>query len=651
MSQINLATLMLTLLRGSGVALPIDVDFTALADGALPAYFTAPTWAISGGAAVNTPTLSAELLTDPGLEAAYTAGKCATFGKVGSPTLAESADVHGGSKAQEFTPVASGNALYFTNYTPVAGGVYVISHWSKRTAGTNDNNTIHLEQAGIAVVSRPITSATYDQNGAAFVSLSTTAIERYGVRLSGGNTPYDTVIVDDYSFKRVTLNDLFALAESGNPNLTVKIRGTWDEQGLYGIIARSDSLSAPQNFISLVVQTNYISTNARLYKWLSGAPTLVATILLASSGDAITDADLELRLSGNTVQVFLAGVQKGTDQTISDAAIVSNTKHGVLASGGSQIDRFFAGRLTRLVLGAFGSSITEPATSYAYLVRDWLRETEFGRSTGLYNQARSGNWPWSNIIRYQAELHANISDIYLTDFRIVEPGRDDRALEALCRRIYTDNPRAVIISPTFPVDETLDGAVDALDQRATDSLALAAHYGVHIVDYRQAVIDLVAGGASLTTYLADTIHPTVVGQQLCATMIEAMIVPLLDGEDHSSLPARLYDNGEYEQPPTRKNGTAYDSVTGSWTATGTRIESSSAGATVTFSATCSQFGIYNAISVYGTLDVQIDGGAWLTARAITHNGYYGTALTYAAHTIAFRIPAAGSIRIDEFWAI
>lgn len=307
-------------------------------------------------------------------------------------------------------------------------------------------------------------------------------------------------------------------------------------------------------------------------------------------------------------------------------------------------------------MGAFGSSVTEPATSYAYIVRDWIITHNPDKQVNWTQQAVSGNWPWANLVRYPAQLQSAMPvDIILCDYRATEAGREIASLEAMTRRIYTDNPQAVIIAPIIPVNENGDGLVDAIDALQTETNEMGIYYGIHLVDYRQEVIDRVASGDSLSLYMADAIHPTALGQQVCGDMIIDAIIAngWLSPENHNILPARLYDDGSYEEnEPSRQVGTA-GTRTGTWTVTGTRIESSTAGSTVEFTATCQSFGIYRSDSGYpiAVVDVQIDGGAWQEAQAISHNGFYGTNPAYGAHTIKIRIRAATSIRIDEFWAI
>lgn len=260
-------------------------------------------------------------------------------------------------------------------------------------------------------------------------------------------------------------------------------------------------------------------------------------------------------------------------------------------------------------------------------------------------------------MRYPAKLQTADVDVVLCDLRPTNTGQELKAAEALIRRIWTDRPGARIISPIFPARDTGATTVNELEDYEIAANTLCQHYGVIQIDYRQAVIDLVDDGADLNTYMADEIHPTTAGQQLCFEMIRDYLIAnpdiIHEAEDHNTLPARLYDDGGFEREPARIVGTDNDSTTGTWSTTGTRIESSTAGSTVTFTATCQSFGIYRSDSGYvtATVDVQIDGGAWQLARAISHNGFYGTNPEYGEHTITIRVRTGSTVRIDEFWAI
>lgn len=301
-------------------------------------------------------------------------------------------------------------------------------------------------------------------------------------------------------------------------------------------------------------------------------------------------------------------------------------------------------------VGAFGSSHTEPPYGHAKVTHNWLNNSDRWDFT---NQARSGNWPWSNLVRLDDELlSGNAPEIVLCDFRSVSPGRQQASLEAIIRKIWTANPQARIISPIIP--SVSGGEIAALDQQALDDHAMAAVYGVHMVDLRQAEIDLVAQGHLLTEYVSDGTHQTATGHALASSLEQSLITSsgLLSPENHSILPARIYDDGYYETTePQRILGNANAGTTGTWNTTGTRIESSEENATVTFVVTCHSFGLYSAGTENSVCDVQIDGGAWQTNVAVTHNGNYFDDLADGEHTIVIRVRSGVAIRIDEFWAI
>lgn len=237
--------LLLNAIRVSGAVLPYSVDFTTLSDGALPPRFTGATWSISSGKAINTPSLGAELLTDPGLEANYTAGKCDTLTKGGSPTLAESADVHGGSKAQQFTAAAFNDRLNWPTVAGIAGAWYLYSVWSKRTAGTSRTGSNFFQTGALpaAAAGNDITTASYTQQKLSFISTTTNLMFCYPTQ-EAGSSGFSTVIADDGSLKRLTYADVFALINAQASDIVVKVKpSTIADGSISGVIARASSVS------------------------------------------------------------------------------------------------------------------------------------------------------------------------------------------------------------------------------------------------------------------------------------------------------------------------------------------------------------------------------------------------------------------------
>jgi hypothetical protein len=340
-----------TMMTGAAakLALPYSVDFAALADGALPHWFSGATWAVSGGKGVCTPTLGVELLTDPGLEANYTAGLCDSLVVgAGTPTVAESADAHGGTKAQSFIADADGTSIRFPQITPDDASFYKFSVWAKRAAGAAGQVLPTLYQISGApaagIFGETVTGAAYAQKAAVIRSKGTGFLFGYPA-MQSGSTGYDTVLVDDCSLKKMTESSLMALIPAVS-NVTVKAKYTWDKNSWAGVIARADTQAAPSNYLmatySLHISGVYCFVN--LWKCVAGVYTnLISTWSNspgAGSGDFPTALqNLEIRCSGSTVQLFHNEIQVGADQTVND---VAGTYAGVFQSGGSQLESFLA---------------------------------------------------------------------------------------------------------------------------------------------------------------------------------------------------------------------------------------------------------------------------------------------------------------------
>jgi hypothetical protein len=172
---------------------------------------TAGTWATAAGVVANTPVLGVELFTDPGLEATYTAGLCDSLVvSGGSPTLAQSADVHGGAKAQQFTATARYNSIRqaMPAGARLANTWYQASLWSKRTAGAGNGVYAYLNGSDIDRPFSVITSAAYIQQTITFKINAALSYQRFALIDANDAGSYDTVIVDDFSYKLLPISTL-----------------------------------------------------------------------------------------------------------------------------------------------------------------------------------------------------------------------------------------------------------------------------------------------------------------------------------------------------------------------------------------------------------------------------------------------------------
>lgn len=236
-----------------------------------------------------------------------------------------------------------------------------------------------------------------------------------------------------------------------------------------------------------------------------------------------------------------------------------------------------------------------------------------------------------------------------------DTAKDKSSLEALCRRLWAVNASTRIIFISSPSWNGQDIGVDANVDHPTNEaalnnvIALAAYYGIPLVDYWGQVKDLVNNqGHHLNEYVSgDAVHPSTTGYALMASLLEALL-PTGGTAQPSPLPARLYDNGDYENAPTVKLGTAYDSRSGTWADNGTEVSSSEVGAIITYSATCQSFGAYRTDAGSNSVQVSIDGGAYADASFYQN----GTAIAgaRAAHTIAIKVKS-GTVKVTQFWAV
>jgi hypothetical protein len=334
--------LLATVMGGGGPKLPLSVDFTALADGALPGKWVGAAFAISGAKAVNTPTLSGvELITNPGFEGTYASGIAPNWTKYPAGAVAsESADVHEGTAAQYIGNGTGAVGQISSKVFALSLGDWVrCSGWSKLTGA----GYLMLQQGFGGYTT--FNQITISGDGSAYVQRFTseyvpaTGNHGFNERVNTNATAEtNNAILDTFSVQKLTLSTITAYyneAYSGATRAGVSMRvgiagqpagviGWWDKANMFQncLVARHDGVNA---ILFKVVGTTYSS--------LINLPAAYAD-----------DADLEIRrLTGtNTFQLWYNGSQVGANQTIADPEIINNKYFGILSTGGSNsFDAFF----------------------------------------------------------------------------------------------------------------------------------------------------------------------------------------------------------------------------------------------------------------------------------------------------------------------
>ncbi len=653
------------------VLIPVDAevffeDDFGRANGAIGNNWNGSTWNIVSGKAVNSPTLGSELLTDPGLEANYTAGKCDTLTLNGSPaSITQSTDVHGGSKAQQMQPNAFNNRLNWPTAAGVARQWYQFSVWTKRLSGSNTGTRIRLFQTNmlpVNTIESPIIDASYKQLKISGLSTDTNALFRYPAVEAAGSSPFSSVVVDDGSFKAITFSSLFAMRPLASADGVIKIKFTTVDDTFFGIVARADTQTSPTNFIMALLKRHPSYSGAGLIEvhLLKKVGTTYTAVVQNLSFTEVADAWFELRLSGSTVSMWYNGAQVGTNQTISNAEILSNGYHGMFSTGDNTISDFFYGsQLNTRTLAWGGTSILVNSNSWSVRVRaNTLLHSEYPEyDWSFLNAARSGHNTWSNLVRLQTEILALNPDIVIFDTaNDTNESWQNAATEAYIRRILTAYPNARLAAYNFPAvsDQNTNSNINSPTNEAAilSREALYAHYGIQLLDYWGTIQDLVNNhGHNLNEYMSDTIHPDSDGHNEAYGLLLPYL-PFGLSAGSGVLPARLYDDGTLENTPTRRNGNANSGETGSWsTIATTGRQSSSAGATIAFNnVTCSTIGAYRADGgSNANLEISVDGGAYYNFTLYQNGGQLNEGL--GTHNIIIRLKTGGTCRIDEFWAV
>lgn len=291
--------------------LPFTLLMNTLPDGALPAPWVGA-GAVASGVFAITPTISpTDLLTNPGFEGTYVAGVAPNWAAAGTPTVAESADAHGGTAAQSIT-----NTNQFANRVDgqganhVVGTWYKFSVWNKKTAGVGNPRIL---TPGNGVAFNGAVAATYTQTIRVYRATATTQ----GLNLYADNIAA-VVLWDDASDK--ALSGLITYRDFGAANVKVGATGTVAAGYHAGVVARVSANG------SQYLYAYHDRTTCFLVKVLTAGVTQLIGITTAYVAGILP----QIRCNGDTIQLFYNGAQVGTDQT--ETTLSTNTRHGLFST-------------------------------------------------------------------------------------------------------------------------------------------------------------------------------------------------------------------------------------------------------------------------------------------------------------------------------
>ena len=325
--------------QSPGALLPYEVDFSTLGDGVLPDRFTAPNWAVSSGAAVGTPTGTSRL-TNGDFESWSSPTDADNWIETiagGSTVNRDGVEQRSGTYCCRLDIDAGNNNAEINQIPTVALGGWLSTGWWLKSSAASGKSALILHKNQY-----PENYAVYLTNS--YQNFTQSSVKRlaagFGVGVRKLSAASSSIYIDDVVTTEHNTSSLVATVEAGASDVTVKAGWTLPgnpDSPLAGVIMNADSATNPVNYVVFLV--NGDRNNSYLFKIVGTTVTQVATT-------AITYADganVELRKSGTTYQMYYNGAQVGANQTISDSELVDNTIHGMFStSANSSCDYFFA---------------------------------------------------------------------------------------------------------------------------------------------------------------------------------------------------------------------------------------------------------------------------------------------------------------------
>lgn len=262
------------------------------------------------------PVAGAELLTNGNME---TGDPPTGWSAGGSAVLASVADPRTGSAGSKSISVINGAADYgsaYQAYTAAAGTWLQLTSWHKRVTSAYVAVRIYDNTGILALVNITATEWT-----AALLTARVLQALNRNVSFNNSGAINLESRSDDISLVPLTLASLLSTRAyaSADCDLSAAVSRTAGTQA--GLCARLDSATSPANFLIAYLDG---AGNVKVDKCVGGVYTNVISGAITYAAGYI----LRLVCSGTSVSAYYNGTQVGTTVTVSDAGIVSNTRHG-----------------------------------------------------------------------------------------------------------------------------------------------------------------------------------------------------------------------------------------------------------------------------------------------------------------------------------
>lgn len=300
-------------------------------DGALAGGWNGATWNIVSNAAVNTPTLGDNLLTDPGLEVWTNPTNLTNYYESIAGTSVveqETTEIHGGSNAAKVTLDASNSsALVVQTIAALAKDSWALmSVYMKGTVAANKVARLYLGQA--YTQDRSLTTDYVQLFRSYYIPTTNKDIGFMRGEAAASKTFY----ADDLSCKIITKSSMMA-TRKGYKNYNLSAEFTTIPGVCIGLIGSVDVPSNPQNYIIALIDAagpgGTGTFNVSAIKAVNGVHT---ELIARAAGTYIAGSTLRIIKFDTTVYVYYKNVLVGTIQTVADADIISNEYYGMMST-------------------------------------------------------------------------------------------------------------------------------------------------------------------------------------------------------------------------------------------------------------------------------------------------------------------------------
>ena len=292
-------------------------------------------WTVASSRAQNTPPESGQLLTDGGLEEWTTATNLTSWNEIisgGNSVNQEASVVRSGTYACRIDVVDPARAAHIRQTLTIPAGT-----WTRLRAyvrASSEVGRVLITINNVPANQNIIPSTTeWTLLDAVIPALVDNPWLSFGRR---GGSGVCSLYLDDLQVDTFATPDLFATQDVGTADVLVGVRLDANPgDHAVGAALCLDDPDDPQNYL---VVFRYLADRWRLIKCVAGVPTVVAT---SGHTTFAAGAWLWVAKGGDQVTVWYNGKLVIPPQTVSDAEIVDNTRHGMFAA--SDVPGLFGG--------------------------------------------------------------------------------------------------------------------------------------------------------------------------------------------------------------------------------------------------------------------------------------------------------------------